>query len=79
MSESHKLQFWQEPPEISKNSKSTICVEREDFYCFSDPTNQVVPESPKKGSKKGKKIAKPYSIVGFDTEFKSPPAPLTKS
>ena len=78
MSESHKLQFWQEPPEISKNSKSTIWVERDDFYCFSDHTNQVVPESPKKGSKKGKKIAKPYLIVGFDTEFKTPPAPLTK-
>jgi hypothetical protein len=79
VSESHKLQFWQEPPEISKNNKSTIWVEREDFYCFSDHTNQVVPESPKKGSRKGKKVTKPYLILGFDTEFKTPSAALSRS
>lgn len=34
--------FWQEPPEISKNSKSSIWVERKDFYCFSEHSTPVV-------------------------------------
>ena len=34
--------FWQEPPEISKNSKSSIWAERKDFYCFSEHSIPVV-------------------------------------
>ena len=68
MTDSHIFTFWQEPPEISKNSKSSIWVERDDFYC-----------NPNKGVKSSKnRPPAPYLIVGFDTEFKTPPAPLTK-
>ena len=34
--------FWQEPPDIAKNSKSSIWVERKDFYCFSEHPTHVV-------------------------------------
>ena len=34
--------FWQEPPDIAKNSKSSIWVERKDFYCFLEQPKPVV-------------------------------------
>ena len=36
MSDTHIFAFWQEPPEITKNSKSSIWVERNDFYLKTD-------------------------------------------
>ena len=71
--------FWQEPPGIAKNSKSSIWVERKDFYCFSEQSTHVLADSAKQGSKQRKKVSEPYLIVGFDTEFKTPPAALSRS
>jgi hypothetical protein len=66
MSDTHIFTFWQEPPEITKNSKSSIWVERDDFYCFPDV-----------GSKSKSLTTEPYLLVGFDTEFKTPGALTT--
>jgi hypothetical protein len=71
--------FWQEPPDITKNSKSSIWVERKDFYCFLEQPNPVVAGEVQKGGKKRKKASEPYLIVGFDTEFKTPPTALSRS
>ena len=71
--------FWQEPPDIAKNSKSSIWAERKDFYCFSEQSTPVVAGSAKHGGKKRKKVSEPYLIFGFDTEFKTPPAALSRS
>ena len=39
---SNIFSIWQEPPDITKNSKSSIWVERKDFYCFLEQPNPVV-------------------------------------
>ena len=48
MSDTHIFTFWQEPPEITKNSKSSIWVERDDFYGKTDtfePKQHVGPKA----------------------------------
>ncbi len=76
---SNIFSFWQEPADIAKNSKSYIWVERKDFYCFSEHSAPVGGEPVKKAGRKRKKGSEPYLIVGFDTEFKTPPAALSRS
>ena len=76
---SNIFSFWQEPGDIAKNSKSYIWVERKDFYCFSERSAPVGGEPVKKAGRKRKKGSEPYLIVGFDTEFKTPPAALSRS
>ncbi len=64
-------EFWIEPPELNnKNSKSSMWVESNDFYCFSqDDSGLSVKEHE----------SKHYLLVGFDTEFKTPSDPLSPS
>lgn len=63
--------FYLEPPELKGvNSKTTIWVEEEDFYC----SNVGKPKS----SKFSQRVPDDYIIVGFDTEFKSPAVALTR-
>ncbi len=64
------FEFWQEPPELPNSRKSSIWVEREDFYGVSDELADQ--------AKVRLKADRPYLLVGFDTEFKTPSAPLTR-
>jgi len=58
-----KASFYLEPPEIKgANSKSVIWVGRTDFYCRDEKINSD----------------EPYLLLGFDTEFKTPPTALTR-
>lgn len=64
-------EFWVEPPELgNKNSKRPLWVERGDIYCFSEDDDDSDSNSEKPDSA-------PYLLVGFDTEFKTPPDALT--
>jgi hypothetical protein len=62
-------EFWIEPPELNnKNSKSSIWVESNDFYCFQqDDSGLSVKEHE----------STHYLLVGFDTEFKTPSVALS--
>ncbi len=64
-------EFWVEPPELNnKNSKSSMWVEGNDFYCFQqDDSGLSVKEHE----------SKHYLLVGFDTEFKTPSVALSPS
>jgi hypothetical protein len=64
-------EFWIEPPELKiKNSKSSIWVESNDFYCnLQDDSGLSVKEHD----------SKQYLLVGFDTEFKTPSVALSPS
>ncbi len=66
---SHHFEFWQEPPELENSRKSTLWVERKDFYGGFDDE--------KAGTAK-KMADRPYLLVGFDTEFKTPSTPLSR-
>jgi DNA polymerase type B, organellar and viral len=62
-------EFWIEPPELkNKNSKSSIWVESNDFYCFQQDDSGL--------SAKEHESAH-YLLVGFDTEFKTPSVALS--
>ncbi len=64
-------EFWIEPPELNnKNSKSSIWVESNDFYCFSQGDSEISQKSHESTH---------YVLVGFDTEFKTPSVPLSPS
>ena len=66
-------------------SKSSIWVERRNFYGALNPEPEI---SSKKKSKRKKKKSEgdvpetpeinPYLVIGFDTEFKTPADPLTR-
>ena len=66
-------------------SKSSIWVERRNFYGAFDSDAEI---SSKKKSKRKKKKSEndapetpeitPYLVIGFDTEFKTPADPLTR-
>lgn len=64
-------EFWIEPQELkNKNSKSSMWVERDDFYCCrQDVSGLSVKEHE----------SKHYLLVGFDTEFKTPSVALSPS
>ncbi len=62
-------EFWIEPPELNnKNSKSSIWVESNDFYCFSQDDSEISVKSHESTQ---------YVLVGFDTEFKTPSVALS--
>ena len=64
-------EFWIEPPELNnKNSKSSIWVESNDFYCFSQGDSEVTAKQHESTH---------YLLVGFDTEFKTPSVALSPS
>ena len=64
-------EFWIEPPELkNKNSKSSIWVESNDFYCFQQDDSEISQKSHESTH---------YVLVGFDTEFKTPSVPLSPS
>jgi hypothetical protein len=64
----HHRSFWQEPPELPNSRKSTIWVERNDFYGNADLA----------AGSAAKMDDETYLLIGFDTEFKTPDAPLTR-
>jgi len=65
---SSKIKLYLEPPSL-KHNKSSIWVERSNFYC-----------APALGNTKGKSGSNSeYLIVGFDTEFKTSDAPIRHS
>jgi len=65
---SSKIKLYLEPPSL-KHNKSSIWVERSNFYCAHDL-----------GNTKGNLGSKTdYLIVGFDTEFKTSDAPIRHS
>ena len=62
-------EFWIEPPELkNKNSKSSIWVESNDFYCFQQDDSELSAKEHESTH---------YLLVGFDTEFKTPPVALS--
>jgi len=69
----HHFHFWQEPPELPDSRKSSIWVERDDFY-----GDLISLAAPAKKKKKNDEVENPYLLVGFETEFKTPAAPLTR-
>ena len=73
---SSKIKLYLGPPSL-KHNKSSIWVERSNFYCAANP---ALDASQSLGSSIAQSnLVSDYLIVGFDTEFKTSDAPIRHS